>query len=156
MTIEELETNVLFWAEDRNLIEGSEPIRQMAATIEECSEVLQELTAAKANTYRPTSQAKRRLALEYGDVLVTLIIGMAQCSLSIEECLEPAYNKIKDRKGRMIDGRFVKEEDLDEDGNSTKNYNRWVEEQAEIEEQLVVEKEQPEYVIEETLSGRFS
>ena len=28
------------------------------------------------------------------------------------ECLEHAYEQIKDRKGKMIDGVFVKEEDL--------------------------------------------
>lgn len=28
------------------------------------------------------------------------------------ECLESAYNEIKDRKGRMVDGVFVKEEDM--------------------------------------------
>ena len=30
----------------------------------------------------------------------------------IEECFELAYQEIKDRKGRWIDGTFVKEEDL--------------------------------------------
>lgn len=29
-----------------------------------------------------------------------------------EECLEIAYEEIKDRKGKMVDGVFVKEEDL--------------------------------------------
>lgn len=29
-----------------------------------------------------------------------------------DECFELAYNEIKDRKGRWIDGSFVKEEDL--------------------------------------------
>lgn len=29
-----------------------------------------------------------------------------------ENCLEEAYNVIKDRKGKMVDGVFVKEEDL--------------------------------------------
>lgn len=29
-----------------------------------------------------------------------------------EECLEHAYNEIKDRKGKFIDGAFVKESDL--------------------------------------------
>ena len=29
---------------------------------------------------------------------------------TLEECLEVAYNDIKDRKGRMVDGIFVKEE----------------------------------------------
>lgn len=31
---------------------------------------------------------------------------------TLEECLEHAYNDIKDRKGRMINGTFVKESDL--------------------------------------------
>ena len=31
---------------------------------------------------------------------------------SFDECFELAYNEIKDRKGRWIDGTFVKEEDL--------------------------------------------
>lgn len=32
--------------------------------------------------------------------------------LSLRACLETAYNEIKDRKGRMINGTFVKEADL--------------------------------------------
>ena len=32
-----------------------------------------------------------------------------------ESCLEEAYEVIKDRKGKMIDGVFVKEEDLPDD-----------------------------------------
>ena len=34
-----------------------------------------------------------------------------------EECFELAYNEIKDRKGRWIDGSFVKEEDLPNETN---------------------------------------
>jgi hypothetical protein len=32
-----------------------------------------------------------------------------------ENCLDEAYNVIKDRKGKMIDGVFVKEEDLSDE-----------------------------------------
>lgn len=32
--------------------------------------------------------------------------------LTMLECLEHAYEQIKDRKGRMVDGVFVKEEDM--------------------------------------------
>lgn len=32
--------------------------------------------------------------------------------LDFRDCLQHAYNQIKDRKGKMIDGVFVKEEDL--------------------------------------------
>lgn len=31
---------------------------------------------------------------------------------TLETCLEIAWNEIKDRKGKMVDGVFVKEEDL--------------------------------------------
>ena len=34
---------------------------------------------------------------------------------NFEECFELAYQEIKDRKGRWIDGSFVKEEDLPDD-----------------------------------------
>lgn len=40
---------------------------------------------------------------------------IAICNLldcKFEECFELAYNEIKDRKGKWIDGSFVKEEDL--------------------------------------------
>lgn len=34
--------------------------------------------------------------------------------MDYKECLELAYNEIKDRKGKLINGVFVKEEDLNE------------------------------------------
>ena len=48
---------------------------------------------------------------------LTLLIGhLKSISKSLgydfEECFELAYQEIKDRKGRWIDGSFVKEEDL--------------------------------------------
>lgn len=50
--------------------------------------------------------------MEFGDVLVTLVILAKQLNLDWEECLSMAYEKIKNRKGKTIDGIFVKEEDL--------------------------------------------
>jgi hypothetical protein len=35
---------------------------------------------------------------------------MKRNNISIEECLQQAYDDIKDRKGKMVDGIFVKEE----------------------------------------------
>ena len=47
-----------------------------------------------------------------GDVIVTLVCVAEQLGLNIEECCLAAYDEIKDRKGKMIDGVFVKEADL--------------------------------------------
>lgn len=48
---------------------------------------------------------------------LTLLIGYLKSisnafGYDFEECFELAYQEIKDRKGRWIDGTFVKEEDL--------------------------------------------
>lgn len=47
-----------------------------------------------------------------GDVVVTLIILAQQNNLTLEECLEQAYNEIKDRTGKTVNGVFVKGSDL--------------------------------------------
>lgn len=46
---------------------------------------------------------------DIGDCLVCLIIIAQQQGYSIDECLAVAYKEIKDRKGIMINGVFVKE-----------------------------------------------
>jgi NTP pyrophosphatase (non-canonical NTP hydrolase) len=44
-----------------------------------------------------------------GDVFVTIVI-LSQCSgLDFTECVRHAYNEIKDLKGKLVDGIFIKE-----------------------------------------------
>ena len=47
-----------------------------------------------------------------GDAVVVLTILAAQHDVSIEQCTEVAWGDIKDRKGKMVNGTFVKEADL--------------------------------------------
>ena len=47
-----------------------------------------------------------------GDILVVLIGYCMQRDLDIMDCLASAYEEIKDRKGKVIDGIFWKEADL--------------------------------------------
>ena len=47
-----------------------------------------------------------------GDVIVTLIILAQQNGLTIDECLQQAYGEIAYRKGKMVNGVFVKEGDI--------------------------------------------
>lgn len=52
-----------------------------------------------------------RIAIE--DTAVEYLKSISNAlGYSFEECFELAYREIKDRKGRWIDGTFVKEEDL--------------------------------------------
>lgn len=49
-----------------------------------------------------------------GDVLVTLILLAEDLNLNLLDCLNSAWGEIKDRKGEVKDGSFVKEEDLND------------------------------------------
>jgi NTP pyrophosphatase (non-canonical NTP hydrolase) len=47
-----------------------------------------------------------------GDIFVVLEIISLQLMMDITACVETSYDEIKDRKGKMINGVFVKEADL--------------------------------------------
>lgn len=44
-----------------------------------------------------------------GDSTVVLILLANLAGVSFEQCLLAAYDEIKERKGKMVDGKFVKE-----------------------------------------------
>lgn len=88
------------WAHQRNLILGSDPQTQFHKLIQECGEFSDDLCKGKDTRS------------EFGDILVVLIILAEQLEYSLEEALTIAYEKIKHRKGLMINGVFVKEDDL--------------------------------------------
>ena len=90
------------WAEDRNLIKGSDPKSQLLKTMSELGELADGILKN-----RPAE-----IIDGLGDTVVTLVIVAAQCGFTIEECIEHAYEEIKDRKGRMENGTFIKEGDL--------------------------------------------
>ncbi|AAP74504.1 MazG-like pyrophosphatase [Lactobacillus phage phiJL-1] len=46
-----------------------------------------------------------------GDIFVVLTIYALQNGLHLDDCVKEAYNTIKDRDGKMIDGVFIKEGD---------------------------------------------
>ena len=60
-------------------------------------------------SWEETSMSKMYLSFAV-DSLKTISIALGY---DFEECFELAYQEIKDRKGRWIDGTFVKEEDLE-------------------------------------------
>lgn len=87
------------WAAARNLIEGSDPKSQMLKLAEEMGELAGALARGK--------EAEADDAI--GDMIVVLTILAAQRGVSIETCIEGAWQEIKDRKGVMRDGVFVKD-----------------------------------------------
>lgn len=86
------------WAEDRNLIAGATPAAQFEKFLEEAGEL------GRALIERDTL----KIADGIGDCVVVLTILASQNGMIIEDCITAAYEEIKDRKGKMIDGKFVK------------------------------------------------
>jgi|SRR5690554_5001301 len=91
--------NVIEWARTRNLLDN-DPKAQYIKLQEEAGEL------ARAILKNDTLEQKDSI----GDMLVVLIILAKQLNTSVEECLEIAWNEIKDRKGTTVDGVFIKEE----------------------------------------------
>jgi len=89
------------WAIDKNLHEAA-PEKQMLKLMEEVGELAQGL--AKNN--------QEQVIDSIGDVYVVLTILSMQMRIAIGDCVEQAYEEISDRKGKMVNGVFVKEEDL--------------------------------------------
>ena len=98
--MEELVNKIAQWHRDRNLIDGSTDKDQYMKLIQEAGELSDNICKG------------RDISDDIGDMMVVLINIATRNNLTITECLDAAYNDIKDRKGKMIDGVFIKEADL--------------------------------------------
>ena len=92
---------VVSWHLARNLIHGSSDKDQVLKLIQEVGELSDSICKEQS----PID--------DIGDIMVVLINIAVRNGLTITDCLNHAYNDIKDRKGKMIDGIFVKEGDMD-------------------------------------------
>lgn len=90
------------WATERDLMFGK-PTAQMVKLMEEVGEL--------ANGINKDREGQ--IIDSIGDIYVVLVILCMQLDLDINDCIKAAYDGIKDRKGKMINGTFVKEEDLE-------------------------------------------
>ena len=104
MKYEELEEKVIEWAKDRNILESSNAIKQISKTQEELDETLDALKRLEQG-----EEAMLEVADGIGDMLVTIILLAKIVGLESVDCLADAYDEIKDRKGKMVNGLFVKE-----------------------------------------------
>ncbi len=93
----DLINKVVEWHEDRNLIEGASDKDQVLKLVQEVGELSDSVCK------------QQDVKDDIGDCLVILINIAARNSTNLQECLEVAYDDIKDRKGKMVDGIFIKD-----------------------------------------------
>lgn len=104
MNYQELEANIVLWATARGIIPNATPASQLLKAVSEVGELAD-----------ATNKGDKAAIMDgVGDVVVCLINFCALQGITLTECLEGAYNEIKDRKGTLLpSGVFVKETVLD-------------------------------------------
>tara|TARA_R100000541_G_scaffold13823_2_gene23183 strand:- start:7203 stop:7517 length:315 start_codon:yes stop_codon:yes gene_type:complete len=98
LKFKELKEKVEVWAKEKGILEKGTTMGQAKKTIEEAEEIKVAIS----------NNDKEEIIDGIGDTLVTLIIQAEMQGLDILECLESAYNVIKSREGRIVNGVFVK------------------------------------------------
>ncbi len=100
MSFAEVEMNIIRWSEARGIIQNSTSAAQFIKAVSEMGELADAISKRNRND----------IVDALGDVLVCLVNVAALEDLDLTECLESAYQQIKDRKGRMLpSGVFQKE-----------------------------------------------
>ena len=101
MELTQLKNNIEQWSKDRGL-DTADSSRQFLKLIEEVGELASAMARNQEDLIKDS----------VGDTFVVLTVLCQQLGISFEESVELAWDEIKDRKGKMINGVFVKEEDL--------------------------------------------
>lgn len=94
-----LEERILNWADERGIFDAAQPESQALKSASEMGELCDAVG----------KQDIEKIKDGIGDVYVTLVLQAHMQSLTMHECVEHAWNEIKDRKGQMVNGMFVKE-----------------------------------------------
>ena len=93
---------IRLWAKDRGLYEKGDPKTQYIKLMEEAGEV------GRAILKEDTAEIIDGI----GDMVVVLTNLAELNGVSIEDCIQEAYNVISKRTGKMINGTFVKDQPL--------------------------------------------
>lgn len=97
--MDDLVRKVWIWFDEKDL---HDPVMQMVKVQEEVGELAHEISRGHIATPEVVDAL--------GDTLVTIIGMCHHLNVPTEVALFAAYNEIKDRKGKVINGSFVKEE----------------------------------------------
>jgi NTP pyrophosphatase (non-canonical NTP hydrolase) len=111
MNTQELIEAVREWGEKKGITGANgrgTMLGQLSKTQEELTETRDAAVLLNAKCF---DDSHSMLALEdgIGDCAVTLILAAEMAGLRFEDCLQAAYDEIKGRTGKMVDGQFVKD-----------------------------------------------
>lgn len=91
---------IRMWAHERGLYDKGDPKTQLVKLIEEAGELSQAIL----------KDEKEEVVDAIGDMIVVLTNLSHLYGVKVEKCIDSAYNQIKNRKGKMVNNTFVKDE----------------------------------------------
>ena len=87
------------WAEVKGILAHATTLRQAKKTLEETNELICAIL----------NEDRAEIKDAIGDIIVTIIIQAKMQGVTIEECLQSAYDVISKRTGKMVNGQFIKD-----------------------------------------------
>ena len=94
-----IKEKVLEWGAERNLLHNENALKQYSKLQEESNELL--IGILNKDPYEQIDAI--------GDCAIVLIILANQLGHDFDKCLESAYDEIKNRTGKTVNGNFVKD-----------------------------------------------
>lgn len=99
LKLKKLHTQIVQWGYDKGIIQANNPAAQWEKTQEEVSELREAIQ----------NSDKEAVSDAIGDSIVTLLLQAEIQKINIVDCLQSVYDIISKRKGKMVNGQFVKE-----------------------------------------------
>jgi len=98
MSLDKLVDDITVWGEAKGILPSPNAVAQYSKTLEE----VEELAIGIDNNN--VDEVKDAI----GDIFVTLVMQTHAWGLTMQECVQHAYDEIKGRTGKIVDGVFVK------------------------------------------------
>ena len=99
MSLDALDEKILEWGLQKGILPHAEPLAQLDKTEEEVGELRQAIYEHDADEVKDA----------IGDIYVTITMQAEAWGFTMEECVQAAYDVIKRRTGKMVNGKFVKD-----------------------------------------------
>lgn len=99
-SIEDYERLIIKWATERGLLAGTTTEKQTLKLMEEAGELCKGVML----------EDEEKIQDAIGDMLVVMVNLCNKLGMCLHDCISVAWEEIKDRKGRMVNGSFVKDE----------------------------------------------
>ena len=119
--LDHLNKKIATWAKHKGILDNGNPIAQAEKTLEECLELIEAVGRYKylMDIRESLSDDDYCLLLDaaqeeirdaIGDIHVTIVIQALLQGEDYTKCVEDVYNIINKRTGKMVNGKFVKDQ----------------------------------------------